>query len=78
MQLKEVNDRIDVAMHYEIAYPRMHHKQQLVDHLYAPAIQDVGTVPMSRYAPAGSAQHVFNRRRGIKQAHSVLLRGTGK
>jgi hypothetical protein len=75
MQLKEVNDRIDVAIHYGIAYPRLHHKQHIVDHLYVPEIQDIGTVPKSRYALAGSA-HGLHRRRAVK--YSVLLRESGK
>jgi hypothetical protein len=51
LQLKEGKDRLDVAVHYGIAYPRLHHKQQLVDHLYPPDLGRVGMVPPSRYAP---------------------------
>jgi len=55
MQLREAEERLQLAVHYGIAYPRLHHKQQMVDHLYAPDLEHVGAVPHSR-CEAGRVQ----------------------
>jgi hypothetical protein len=55
LQLKEGRDQLEIAVHYGIPYPRLHHKQHLVDHLYPPDVGNVGAIPPSRYALAIAA-----------------------